>query len=97
MLRFFSVSLYFLSFIPLWISIVFLDVLSIIENKSSCNTEYISIGCILIAAAFSAAVIIHEFHRQGKEGAREGILESVKEEKNYSRVSFIVYIAFVCV
>lgn len=81
MLRFFSVSLYFLSFIPLWISIVFLDVLSIIENKTSCATEYISIICILSATALSAAVIIREFHRQGTEGAREGILKSVKEEK----------------
>ena len=92
MLRFFSVSLYFLSFIPLWISIVFLDVLSIIENKTSCITEYISIGCILIATAFSTAVIIYEIHGQGKEGAKEGILESVKEEKTITAEYLLSYI-----
>ena len=92
MLRFFSVSLYFLSFLPLWISIVFLDVLSIIENKTSCATEYISIICILLATTLSAAVIIHEFHRQGKEGAREGILKSVKEEKTITAEYLLSYI-----
>lgn len=48
----FSVEMYFTSFIPLWITILFVDIKSIIENTDNVQTEKISvilicIGCLI--------------------------------------------------
>ena len=48
MSKIFSMCLYFISFAPLWLSVIFIDVKSIIENDQNLATEIISISMILI-------------------------------------------------
>ena len=50
MSKLFSFSLYYISFAPLWISVLFIDIKSCIENSSDLWTEKISIGVILVSA-----------------------------------------------
>lgn len=40
MFKLFSFSLYFVSFLPLWVSVLFIDILSIAENQTETRTEY---------------------------------------------------------
>ena len=42
----FMLSLYFLSYVPLWISVVFIDFCSILRNDAYLYTEYIGIVVI---------------------------------------------------
>ncbi len=92
MFKLFSISLYVSSFLPLWISVLFIDILSIIENKTDTGTEYISICCILTAVFLSGAIIYHELHRRGKEGSKVQTIKSVKEEKAITAEFLLSYI-----
>lgn len=92
MSRLFAVSLYFVSFIPLWISVLFLDILSILDNTTSKMTEYISISCILVGMCISLVAIYYEIHRQGKEGSKIYTLKIAKEEKAITAEYLLSYI-----
>lgn len=50
----FSTSMFYLSFFPLWVSILFIDVKNIIQGGNNLWTEWISIICILIGMIISA-------------------------------------------
>lgn len=78
---FFSASLYFISFLPLWISIFFMDAFSISQSNADITTEIISIICILIALMISLIIVYREIHKRGKEGAVLYTLVVAKEEK----------------
>lgn len=56
--RFFKCAMFYTSFLPLWITIVFINVKSIIENETSLYTEYISISCILLGLLFSSVIFL---------------------------------------
>lgn len=92
MLKIFSISLYVSSFLPLWVSVLFIDLLSIAENKTDTATEYISICCILTAVFISSVIIYHELHRRGKEGSRVQTIKNVKEEKAITAEFLLSYI-----
>lgn len=92
MFKLFSISLYFVSFLPLWVSVIFIDILSIVENQIDRGTEFISICCILIALAVSIVVIYHEIHKHGKEGSTKQTIKVVKEEKSITAEFLLSYI-----
>lgn len=81
---FFSLSLFFLSYLPLWICIIFKDIISINKNKPYIATEIISIACILICAVFSCVVVYKSFHKNTAEGSTQFTLVIAKEEKMLS-------------
>lgn len=81
MSKLFSASLFFVSFLPLWISIFFMDLLSISKSTAYKTTEIISMACILIATVISLIIVYRELHNRGKEGARQYTLVVAKEEK----------------
>ena len=92
MSKLFSISLYFVSFLPLWVSILFIDLLSILENINYKATELISICCILVAMFISVIIIYHEIHKQGKEGSARLTLKVAKEEKTITAEFLLSYI-----
>ena len=81
MSKFFSASLYFVSFFPLWLSILIIDLLSILKGTDYKTTEIISIVCILIATIISLIIVYRGLHNRGKEGSRQYTLVIAKEEK----------------
>ena len=81
MSKLFSASLYFVSFLPLWLSILIKDFLSILKKTDYKTTEIISIVCILIAIIISLIIVYRELHNRGKEGSRQYTLVVAKEEK----------------
>lgn len=74
---FFSASLYFLSFIPLWVSIIFMDAKSILEGSSDIITEVISIISILLGLATATIIVFTKFGGK-KKGQPYTLLEAKK-------------------
>lgn len=56
MSKLFSFSMYFLSFIPLWIIVLFVDVKSLLEGADHKCTEVMSIALVLIGIVLSIVV-----------------------------------------
>ena len=92
MSKIFSLSLYHTSFAPLWISILFIDIKSCIENPSNLWTEYISIGCILISCLIALIVLLVALCTNGKDGATPHKIVSVAEEKTITAEYLLSYI-----
>lgn len=92
MFKLFSFSLYYISFAPLWLSVLFIDLKSCIENSENLWTEKISIGCILIFAIICLIVLLIELHTNDKESAVPQILKQAKEEKNITAEYLLSYI-----
>ncbi len=90
--KIFSLSLYHTSFAPLWISILFIDIKSCIENTSNLWTEFISIGCILFSCLITLIVLLVALCTGGKEGTTPQMLISATEEKTITAEYLLSYI-----
>lgn len=88
----FSLSLFFTSFTPLWLSVLFVDCKSIFESQTNLWTEKISIVCILTFIFLSLCVLIKKLHNVGREGTRHFTVISVKEEKTIATEYLLSYI-----
>lgn len=92
MSKLFSFSLYYISFAPLWISVLFIDIKSCIENHVDLWTEKISIGSILILTLVCLIVLMIELCTNGKEGTMPQTLKQAKEEKTITAEYLLSYI-----
>lgn len=92
MSKLFSFSLYYISFAPLWISVLFIDVKSCIENRTDLWTEKISIGCILIFALICLIILMVELCTKDKEGTIPQKLKKANEEKTITAEYLLSYI-----
>lgn len=85
----FSCTMFFLSFTPLWLSIVFIDAVSIWTNQYCIWTEIISICCIVVVF-FISGIMLHHYLQHGLvKGNRKYTVLKAKEEKTIS-VEFIL-------
>ena len=92
MSKIFSFSLYYTSFAPLWLSILFIDIKSCIENIGNLWTEKLSIGCILIFGLLSVIVLMVSLCLCGKEGTTSYCLKNVQEDKSITAEYLLSYI-----
>ena len=76
-----SLSLYHTSFLPLWISILFMDIKSIVEKGPHLTTEIVGLLCIVISLPICIFIIFIALHTKIREGTILQTLVSVKEEK----------------
>lgn len=92
MSKLFFFSLYFTSFTPLWLSVLFIDIKSCIENSQSTVIEFYSIIVILIIWLISILIIKMVLFSKYEEGTSRFILNSVKEEKSIASEYLLSYI-----
>lgn len=92
MSKIFLLCLYHTSFAPLWISILFIDIKSCIENPSNRWTELISISCILISCIIALIVLMVTLCTNGKEGTTPHKVISATEEKTITAEYLLSYI-----
>lgn len=87
-----SLCMFFLSFTPLWLSVVFIDIISIVRTSDHLYTEWISI--ILIACLFvtSLAVLLVSLNVKKRTGIQKYRISSVSEEKTITAEYLISYI-----
>ena len=90
--KIFWACLFHISFTPLWISIIFIDVKSYIDNHSNLYTEYISLVCICISCLISLLVLRSGLYTDTKEGTSTYKIISVKEEKTITAEYLLSYI-----
>lgn len=87
-----SLSMFYLSFAPLWLSIIFIDVKSIIDGDSNIITEKYSILAILIVAIISLLIMMLSFDKKSRDGVQSYSIESVEEEKTITTEYLLSYI-----
>lgn len=88
----FSYSFFYLAFLPLWVSILFVDIKSIIEGNKNLGTEYISILCILIFCLISLVNLFFEVRAGGEEGTQSQRILRAQEEKSITVEYLLSYI-----
>lgn len=85
--------LFFLSFAPLWVSVLFIDALSIIQGNPNKWTEYISIALILLFSVVSSFILRHILHiKEGADNVKEFEIVEKCEEKKISAEYVLSYI-----
>lgn len=87
-----SFSLYFTSFLPLWVSVLFLDIKSCIEYQDHLWTERISITVIVVLSLVSLIVIMFYFKANSKNVSTEYVIKSVSEDKTITAEYLLSYI-----
>ena len=87
-----SLSMFFLSFAPLWISILFLDIKSIIENETPLCTEWISICVIAGASLLSVIILFCSLRVKNRAGIQKYRLTHVEEQKSITAEYLLSYI-----
>lgn len=84
--------LYFTSFFPLWISILFIDIKSNFENTENLWTERISISLISLASIISLVVLLFTFATNSKEGSTKLMVKDAADDKTITSEYLLSYI-----
>lgn len=87
-----SFSMFYLSFAPLWVSILFIDIKSILEKESSILTEGITVIVIIVFSIFSTIIMKHSLNKNNRNGVQKYVIESVEEEKSITAEYLLSYI-----
>lgn len=87
-----SFCMFFLSFFPLWISVIFIDTRSILESSRDIYTEIISISLILVATLISLFFLKIVFNPKNQNGLYKYTLISAHEEKTITSEFLLAYI-----
>ncbi len=87
-----SFSLYFLSFAPLWLSVFFIDAMSIIKGSTDIYTECISMILILAATILCLVVMLFALNPRDRDGAQNFSVDEVKEDKTITAEFLLSYI-----
>ena len=85
------ISLFITSFLPLWISIIFIDIKSIICNSDNLYTESISIIAIVLANML-AGVVLNRWIRKETVTSDEMMVAHAYENKTVSAEYLLAYI-----
>ena len=88
----FAFALFFLSFAPLWLSVLFIDIISILGGEGHIWTEAISIALIAAGMLVSAVIAYYGLKRRGAENSRPFTIVSQKEEKTVTAEFLLSYI-----
>lgn len=91
MSMFVSFSMYFLSFVPLWISVLFIDIKSLLEGGGDKWTEIISILGILLGVLISLVILFVKFFSADDEKYVLTI-QKAKESKTITAEFLLSYI-----
>lgn len=80
--KLFKYSAFFVSYTPLWVSILYVDLMSVLYHKTPNKwTEIISISLILLAYPISISNMIRTMRSFNKENSERLRIKEVKEQK----------------
>lgn len=92
MLRIVPLCMYFLSFIPLWIAVVFLDIQSIMSNNKHIMTEIVSIVLIALGTIISWRILGKSFRKAKEKKNNEYRLTQAREMKSVTAEYTLTYV-----
>lgn len=85
MKKLFRLSVFFVSYTPLWLSIAYIDLMNVFYHKTpSPWTEIVSVVCICIAYLISVPNMVLTMRKLGKENSEQLQIKSVSEQKTAS-------------
>lgn len=87
-----SLSMFFLSFTPLWVSVLFLDIKSIIENETPLYTEWTSICIIVVLSLLSVIILSCSLRSKNRAGIQKHRITHVEEQKSITAEYLLSYI-----
>lgn len=87
-----SLSMFYLSFTPLWLSVLFLDIKNIVSNTQCLYTEWISIFVIVALFAVSSLVLLLSLRTKNRTGVQKYRIINVSEEKTITAEYLLSYI-----
>lgn len=87
-----SLCLFYLSFTPLWISILFIDIKSIVDGAPAIKTEQYSILAILAFFIIALFVVMLCFNKKRTDGVQAFFIESATEEKAITAEFLLSYV-----
>lgn len=91
--RAYKYSTFFLSYTPLWLSILFVDLMSIFHYSATSRwTEIISIALIALGYLVSIPNMAITLHKIGKEGSEVYTIKEVHEEKTVAMEYLLSFI-----
>lgn len=85
-------SMFFMSFLPLWFSIILIDVISIYKSNSVFLVETISIIVILVLIVISIFILRLTLDIKNRNGIQKYYLIKVEEEKSISAEFLLSYV-----
>lgn len=94
MIQGFSLGLYIVSFAPLWLAILFTDIVSLVETDTNHWTEWISIVSILIAFIIGSIITYLGFRmaEHNTSCRKEFVLVNAVEEKTITSDMILTYV-----
>lgn len=87
-----SFCMFFLSFCPLWLSVLFIDIKSICEGSLNLWTEIISISLILVLTIASVIVLMLEINPENMNNCQDYEIITATEEKSITAEYLLSYI-----
>lgn len=87
-----SFCMYYLSFTPLWLTVLFIDVKSLLEEGENKYTEIISVIFILLFMIVSIAFWLYEFNTPKRGYIEKYELREVSESKTITAEFLLSYI-----
>lgn len=87
-----SFSMYFLSFAPLWLTVLFVDIKSLGEGGYNKWTEIISITCILVMALFTLVCLFFYLCKSSGDTVCKYELKKARESKTITSEFLLSYI-----
>lgn len=83
----FQPCLFFLSFLPLWISVVFMDVMSILGSEPDLWTEKISLILLFLGIVFSSVVVAAQMRRKLRQASGHCVEPTIKRATKQKAVT----------
>lgn len=87
-----SFCMYYLSFMPLWVTVLFIDIKSLIEGRDYKGTETLSIVLIIIFLIVTILYMLWYFNRFNEGFIEEYEIVKVKESKMVTAEFLLSYI-----
>lgn len=87
-----SLCMYFLSFTPLWLTVLFIDIRSLLENGKDKYTEIISVNIIIIFTILSIIILLCEFCRTNNGYIEKYRIRDACESKTITAEFLLSYI-----
>jgi len=88
----FEFAMFFLSFLPLWLSIIFMDLINMIRDSKNLWTEKLSVVGVLSGIIICSFVTWKWLHKDGSQNREKYEIISAKEERFITAEFMMTYV-----
>ena len=97
MSKLFTSALFFISFAPLWLSVIFVDTVSLLEDTQSSGIEKIGISTILVVFSISLVFVLKKLRVEANSEAERYNTYCYRRKNGDIRIFTFIYFTIVCI